>query len=68
LNHRGHQEKDKSLNHKEHKEHKEHKGHKGKDKQIYFCLFSKAAPLFAFLLFSVVTNILLLAFTLSPLW
>jgi hypothetical protein len=65
LNHRGHQEKDKSLNHKEHKE---HKGHKGKDKQIYFCLFSKAAPLFAFLLFSVVTNILLLAFTLSPLW
>jgi hypothetical protein len=65
LNHRGHQEKDKSLNHKEHKG---HKGHKGKDKQIYFCLFSKAAPLFAFLLFSVVTNILLLAFTLSPLW
>jgi hypothetical protein len=62
LNHRGHQEKDKSLNHKEHKE------HKGKDKQIYFCLFSKAAPLFAFLFFSVVNNILLLAFPPSPLW
>jgi hypothetical protein len=62
LNHRGHQEKDKSLNHKEHKE------HKGKDKQIYFCLFSKAAPLFAFLFFSVVNNILLLGVPPSPLW